>query len=1151
MAVADYKPLAQQLYISYFGRPADTFGLENFAKQLDALKAPMTVTELNLAINSAGNDGLKALVNSFSGSAESAALYGTGSTISFVTAIYTNLLNRAPDYDGLVFWVNAINNGQLTKANASLAITSAAMANTTDQGILDGKVVAAKVAVAQAFVDSISTGEELAAYSGDAAAAAARLLLSKVTADTTVSGVQADIDATLQTMVDASVVGQTYVMTSGIDKGISFTGAGGGDMFDATKGVNGGATLGALDVIDGGNGKDELSVAQTAAISLTASTIVKNVETANLVSSAAVAADTSAWTGLTALNVNSVGGETVVAQSTTVVTAADSALAAGTFSISGGSTVTANVAGVTTGTISLTGGTDVNLDAAGVIAGAIGVSGTGKLMVKAAGVTTGDTTVNGGTDVNVAVTGSGDGDVVVGTTTAPSGTVMVSKTISGAVAAGSITVKGGSAVTVTQTASNAVNTTQTLGAVAVTGTAATKSVSVTGTATATAAADRAGVTANTITVTDVNNGSDTKAGTITSVTADSYTTLTVNNNALTTLSVANGSGNIIIGNGGLTTATNKTLALSVNGLTGGTLDDADIYTTLNVTTTGADSTLANITDSALANLNVAGTKKLTLTSTAGLSGLKAVVVSGSAGITADLSGATVTSVSTAATTGTSTVTVDASKATFTGGAGVDSVTVATGATKAISLAGGDDSLTLGALVPTAAISGGTGTDTLSITATAAATASGSGTFASLVTGFEKLVLTAATNNTIDLAALGNFNDVTTSGGNGLTLSNMSSGGKLTLNDAGTAYTVSNASFTAAASDVLNVALTDGSGGAKAFASTGITAANVETINITVADTQSTPSGSFNDTLTLLAANTKTITVSGNAGLTLTATTDTALTSLDASGITKGGFTFTSGALAAAATIKGSASGANTVTFSAATGGDVTYTGGSGADVIIASNGKNNVITLGDGANSVDGTTGNMTITAGKDADSVELTSGNNTVNLGNGANDFTATSGNNTYVGGADVDTVTVGSGVNSITTGAGADVITITAAGANVNTYSTILDATAGDKIGFANLGTETFVSAKISTLDAGTAVFQDFANAVVAGATQADHSVNGAFGWFQFNGNTYLVEVRHDTTAGAAQTFVNGTDMIVKLTGLVDLSTATGAGTNVLTLA
>ncbi|MFI3121203.1 MAG: hypothetical protein QX203_14605, partial [Methylococcaceae bacterium] len=356
-------------------------------------------------------------------------------------------------------------------------------------------------------------------------------------------------------------------------------------------------------------------------------------------------------------------------------------------------------------------------------------------------------------------------------------------------------------------------------------------------------------------------------------------------------------------------------------------------------------------------------------------------------------------------------------------------------TKAISLGAGDDSLTwaTGAANPTAAISGGDGTDTLAITAALAATASGSTTFAGLVTGFEKLTLTGATNQTIDLTVLGGYTGVTTSGGNGLTLSNLASGGSLTLTAAGTAYTIGNSAFTAGTNDIVNLTLTDGSGAGVAFASTGITASGVETFNITTVDSQATPTGTFNDSVNLLGNSVKTITASGNAGLALTATS-TALTSVDASGVAatdiNPDFAWTSGALAAAATIKGSATGTNTIDASLATGGAVTYTGGTGADNFTATNGKANIITLGNGTNSATVSSGNNTITGGTGDDTVIATTGNNTVSLGNGANSFTATTGNNTYTGGTGVDSVTVGGGLNTLTLGTGADVVTLTAVG-------------------------------------------------------------------------------------------------------------------------
>ena len=131
----DYKTIVQQLYISYFGRPADPKGLANFQAQLAALGGPANIQGLDQAYRS--STGIRSLVDSFGASAESTALY-SGDNTSFVTAIYKNVLNRAPDDAGLAFWVGAINNGSLTRANASLSIMAGALANISDQGKLIG-----------------------------------------------------------------------------------------------------------------------------------------------------------------------------------------------------------------------------------------------------------------------------------------------------------------------------------------------------------------------------------------------------------------------------------------------------------------------------------------------------------------------------------------------------------------------------------------------------------------------------------------------------------------------------------------------------------------------------------------------------------------------------------------------------------------------------------------------------------------------------------------------------------------------------------------------------------------------------------------------------------------------------------------------------
>ena len=1047
-----------------------------------------------------GNQPSAALQGAFYNAAISEGVFSaTDSTSALVNKIFQQTFGFGASTFEQTAWSNLVTNGTVTKETLAWTIFKSYLGatNVPDAYKLptQSKLIAIDAYTTQLGNDAAAN---LALAQGGGAATLARAYAEGVTSQATAASAVSTVAASVASLT-AAQTGTTYTLTTGGD---TVPGTANNDVINAGE-VGVVATFSSADSINGGGGFDTLNISQSTVFAgVPAGATVIGVETVNVTSGANVAINTaSGFTGLTALNVQHggvpAGGSQTVAQ---VTAAATSAL-------------------TVTGT--LEGGTVI---------------------------------VNGGSNVTVTETSGtvGGGAINVGTTTAAAGTVTVSSATSGGgLTAANIFVTGGTTIAITQTQGSVPFFTNTNGFVSVVGNASTTGVTVTNAAAATASATAGGVITGTVSITDVNNQSATAAGTITSATVSNYNTLNFGGNALTTLSVAGGSGNINIDNQGLTTATNKTLGVTVNGLTGGILDDDDIYTTLNVTTTGANSTLANVTTGAATALTVAGSKVLTLSSTAGLSALKTVAVSGTAGITATFAQSTLTGVDTSASSGATTVTIDATKAAFTGGAGVDKVTTSAAApTKAISLGAGDDTLTLfsGTTAVTGAFSGGDGLDTLDMVAADAVTASASATFATKVTGFEYLTLTGATGTqAVDVAALGGFSKVTSAASAGtLTLNNLASGGTLAItgDTAGTGYVVGVTNAATGTADVLNLSLTK----AGLLTAGSVTAANVETVIITTADTQTTPTNPT-DTLTLVATGAATVSISGNAGLNLTGTANVALTSLDASGITKGDFTFTSGALAAAAAIKGSATGTNTVTFSAAVNGAVTYTGGTGNDVVTASNGKNNIISLGDGTNSVTGAAGNNTITGGAGADTVTLTTGNNVVNLGNGANAFTATTGNNTYVGGTGVDTISVGGGLNTITTGTGADVVTITAAGANVNVYSTITDAHAGLSIAFTNLGTETFVSAQ-ATL-APTAMFQDYANAVVAGATQADHSLDGAFGWFQFSGNTYLVQVRHDTTGGINQTFVNGTDQIVALTGLIDLSTLTGGTTNILTFA
>ena len=313
MAAQDYIDVVQQLYVSYFGRPADYYGLQNFSAALDKMGAPKTFDEVQAAVQAdkAGTTELSKLVNSFNSSAESVALYGSDNSQigigKFVNAIYQNVLGRDADKAGFDFWVNAITTGVLTKANAAAAITQAALTNTSDQGKLDALTVQNKLAVAKAFTTALDTPAEITSFAGDAAAAAARSLLLGVNSSTNLTAYQANINDTIEKLGNV-VNGQTFSVTTGVD---TLVGTSGNDVFKslnlAADGQTAASTLSAFDSIDGGAGKDTLNIYTdgTTNASIPANATIKNIETVNIFNTGATAAtgltDASKYAGVTAL----------------------------------------------------------------------------------------------------------------------------------------------------------------------------------------------------------------------------------------------------------------------------------------------------------------------------------------------------------------------------------------------------------------------------------------------------------------------------------------------------------------------------------------------------------------------------------------------------------------------------------------------------------------------------------------------------------------------------------------------------------------------------------------------------------------------------------------------------------------------------------
>ena len=197
----DYFPMVQQLYIAYFGRAADPVGRNNFAAQLLQFNAPTDIQQMTDAYNH--DNRIRALVDSFGTSDESKALFGSGDNAAFVTVIFQNVLGRTPDptSSGFLFWENALNGGGLNRSDASMSIMAGALANTTPQGLIDGKLVNNRVAVASAFTSALDTDTKINAYSGAAAAALVRAMLASVDANTDVAAFQTNITNAVNTLV--------------------------------------------------------------------------------------------------------------------------------------------------------------------------------------------------------------------------------------------------------------------------------------------------------------------------------------------------------------------------------------------------------------------------------------------------------------------------------------------------------------------------------------------------------------------------------------------------------------------------------------------------------------------------------------------------------------------------------------------------------------------------------------------------------------------------------------------------------------------------------------------------------------------------------------------------------------------------------------
>jgi S-layer protein len=1039
-----------------------------------------------------------AVANAFSASAEYKALYDGKSSAQIVDAIYQNLFGRSAEPSGLTYWALRLDNGTFNVGNIALSIMVGAQND-------DKKVVDNKVVVATDFTTAIDTSAEILAYSGTTAAESARTFLKTVgSTDSSVTTAKAAVASTITSIANTTAAnGTTFTLTVGAD---TFTGTANNDTFNASETTAVHWSVG--DKVDGGAGTDTLNVVQTAAIAAAApvGATVANIENINYTSGAAITADTSAFSGVTSVTATNSGANNVV--------------------LTGASTTNLSVTNATlgTGTVTVSGGKNVSVN-------------TGELLA----------------------TGTTGGAITVGSTTAaPTGTVTVTQAQTSAAVAdtnattgGAITVTGGTSVNVTQTiaataaaaaalvTANA-SVTHTGGAITVNGTSATKDVTVTQTAAVTAVKSatigREGIVAGAVDVLDANRASATAAGTIETVTITNAGAATVNSGALKTLNLGGTLTTVNAGTlGALTTAANSTLALNLTGArsTGAVTIDTDIKT-LNVAGTTTASTVASLVANGATTVNVSGDAKVTFTDNT-LGAVTAINVTNTAG-----AGFGTTAIGTAVT--------------FTGGAGDDSVVLSNAFTKANTMGAGNDTVTYGGAASTTAgavgsMAAGDGTDTIIMTDAQAAAADGSSAFNTAFTGFEVLrISNAFVEDALDLDGINGVTKVILAAGVDGTaaINNLASGGTVQINADGAntpALTVGVKSALVGSSDVLNLALSKTGG---VLAAGSVTAANVETINITANDAATSPalgSDAVIHTLTLAATSAKTITVSGNNGLNLTNTGNVAVTSFDASGVVANNTaasTYVAATTDTAANLAVTFASANTTTTAS-----VTITGGAGNDTLTG-NASMDTITGGAGSDAVNGGTGTDTINVGTGRDVVTIINNDDDT-----AGDIigSGTSGSDSIVG------YTLSSAISAVDLSSTANFVASTAGGTN---YSLLNIQTLADDAG-AGAGTAINMAVEANaTAQAGQAagVTYTVTNGILtlggSGAAAVDTlgewiteaaavaATNGDTLAFQFGSDTYVY-----SQAGTA-------DVLVKLVGvtgaaaLVEASAATTAVAN-----
>ena len=544
-----------------------------------------------------------------------------------------------------------------------------------------------------------------------------------------------------------------------------------------------------------------------------------------------------------------------------------------------------------------------------------------------------------------------------------------------------------------------------------------------------------------------------------------------------------------------TSATTTNLALSGGVLSsiiagGGVATNANITngTTLNITSSGQANSLNNLTDNSATSVNIVANSALTVSTNTAFGAATSLNVSGTGAV--DLGSGLLSG------------TLRTVTSTDAGGLRASFTTAATGTTITTS-ATGIDRITLDQARANTVVNTGGGGDTIQVTGAIAAGASLNGS------GGATLAVTTAGYGTV-----GGFTAAQRGLITGFSTLAITDAGGLTTGTTYDANLIGAQNFTSNGVAAGGAATVNVASGAVVTFLGGATGVGTNTGALTINEANAALSTSTNDTLTL-----------GFTGQTANAGTAAAPIAITANGVEQ--VQVISNLQAAPAA--GAAAPVVALTLQDTQAQSITFAGNEGVNFTTGATG-------GGGASTF--------------AQLTNVSAANSTAaNVINVATINTATLAAPINVtGGSGVDTITFHDFAR-VTGGAGNDLF-VAAQTTNSGSYSTIVDAAAGDTVGFvanpvpgtaagagaAAPGAQVAVIGANATkiVLAATASFQDYLNAAI------NQSTAGQVRDFDFGGNTYLVD--HNSATGT-RAFMDATDTVVQLVGIHTISSTLGA--------